>query len=249
MMKILCLTVIVVAACAGSVQTQLDGSVLTELTNQVDTFWQELFDGTSYSPDFLSSLSNLTDLQQKLNIPQTDVNFIQTLLPGNAASELSETVNSALLSGLQLADELEAEFCTPPFIQKGVNYPTECEGPEYIFTISGGYCFIDKDTKAVTCVKPQVILEKVAGTCTLKYTSPTTTFDKECKATKVFGDVQSGVLASYPGETFDLSQIYNLTQSSIKSDGLDLSNLFSNFLDTATPESAAESAASVAASG
>jgi uncharacterized membrane-anchored protein len=50
------------------------------------------------------------------------------------------------------------------------------QGPEYIFTISGGYCYIDKDTKAVTCVKPQVILEKVAGTCTLKYTSPTTTF-------------------------------------------------------------------------
>ena len=50
------------------------------------------------------------------------------------------------------------------------------QGPEYIFTISGGYCFIDKDTKAVTCVKPQVILEKVAGTCTLKHTSPTTTF-------------------------------------------------------------------------
>jgi len=72
--------------------------------------------------------------------------------------------------------------------------------------------------------------------------------DKECKATKVFGNSQSGVLASYPGETFDLSQIYNLTQSSMKSDGLDLSSLFSNFLDTATPESAAESAASVAAS-
>lgn len=56
-----------------------------------------------------------------------DVNFIQTLLPGNAASEVSDTVNSALLSGLQLADELEAEFCMPPYIQKGVNYPTECE--------------------------------------------------------------------------------------------------------------------------
>ncbi len=56
-----------------------------------------------------------------------DINFIQTLLPGNAASEISQTVNSALLSGLQLADELEAEFCTPPYIQKGVNYPTECE--------------------------------------------------------------------------------------------------------------------------
>ncbi len=50
------------------------------------------------------------------------------------------------------------------------------QGPEYIFTISGGYCYIDKDTQAVTCVKPQVVLEKVAGTCTLKYTSPTTTF-------------------------------------------------------------------------
>ncbi|DBA80641.1 TPA: hypothetical protein ACH3X1_007888 [Trebouxia sp. C0004] len=176
MLKTLCLTVVALAACAGSVQAQLDGSVLTDLTNQVNSFWQQLFDGTSYSPGFLSSLSNLTDLQQKLNIPQTDVNFIQSLLPGNAASEISETVNSALLTGLQLADELEAEFCTPPYIQKGVKYPTECEGPEYIFTISGGYCFIDKETKAVTCIKPQVILEKVAGTCTLKYTSPTTTF-------------------------------------------------------------------------
>ena len=133
--------------------------VAADLTTQVDSFWQELFDGTSYSPDFLSSLSNLTDLQQKLSIPQTgiacvgsfcspalsfllaqlrvvhsliinfaaDVNFIQTLLPGNAASEVSETVNSALLSGLQLAAQLESEFCTPPHIQKGINYPTECE--------------------------------------------------------------------------------------------------------------------------
>lgn len=73
--------------------------------------------------------------------------------------------------------------------------------------------------------------------------------DKECKVTKAFGDVQSGVLASYPGETFDLSQIYNLTLSSMKSDGLDLDNLFSGFLNSATPESAAESTASVAASG
>lgn len=50
------------------------------------------------------------------------------------------------------------------------------QGPEYTFTISGGYCTLDKDTKAVTCVKPEVTLEKTAGTCTLKYTSPTTAF-------------------------------------------------------------------------
>ena len=74
--------------------------------------------------------------------------------------------------------------------------------------------------------------------------------DKECKATKTFGAAQSGVLANLNGETFDLSQIYNLTQSAMKSDGLDLSNLFSGFLGSAaTPESAASSAASVAASG
>lgn len=50
------------------------------------------------------------------------------------------------------------------------------QGPEYTFTISGGYCTLDKDTKSVTCVKPVVTLEKTAGTCTLKYTSPTTAF-------------------------------------------------------------------------
>ena len=50
------------------------------------------------------------------------------------------------------------------------------QGPEYIFTISGGYCTLDKDTKSVTCVKPEVTLEKTAGTCTHKHTSPTTTF-------------------------------------------------------------------------
>ena len=50
------------------------------------------------------------------------------------------------------------------------------QGPEYTFTISGGYCTLDKDTKSVTCVKPEVTLEKTAGTCTLKYTSPTTAF-------------------------------------------------------------------------
>ena len=52
----------------------------------------------------------------------------------------------------------------------------QVQGPEYTFTISGGYCILDKDTKSVTCVKPQVTLEKTAGTCTLKYTSPTTAF-------------------------------------------------------------------------
>lgn len=42
--------------------------------------------------------------------------------------------------------------------------------------------------------------------------------DKECKVTKTFGDAQSGILANLNGETFDLSQIYNLTQSTLKSD-------------------------------
>ena len=50
------------------------------------------------------------------------------------------------------------------------------QGPKYVFTISGGYCYIVTDTKAVTCIKPQVTLKQVVGTCTLKYTSPTTTF-------------------------------------------------------------------------
>ena len=53
---------------------------------------------------------------------------------------------------------------------------TMLQGPEYIFTTSGGYCYINKVDKSVTCVKPEVTLEKVAGTCTHKYTSPTTTF-------------------------------------------------------------------------
>ena len=50
------------------------------------------------------------------------------------------------------------------------------QGPEYKFIISGGFCTLDKDTKSVTCVKPEVTLEKTAGTCTLKHTSPTTVF-------------------------------------------------------------------------
>ena len=55
------------------------------------------------------------------------VNFIQTLLPGNVASEISDTVNQGLLEGMNLYEELEAEFCTPAYLQKGVKYPTECE--------------------------------------------------------------------------------------------------------------------------
>ena len=45
--------------------------VLADLTNQVQSFWSELFNGKAYSPDFLSNLSNLTDVQQKLKIPET----------------------------------------------------------------------------------------------------------------------------------------------------------------------------------
>ena len=70
--------------------------------------------------------------------------------------------------------------------------------------------------------------------------------DKECKATKSFGDADSGVLASWPGETFDLSQIYNVTESAMKSSGFDVSNWLTTLLGQATPESAASSAASVA---
>ena len=44
---------------------------LADLTNQVESFWTELFDGTAYNPGFLSSLSNLTVVQQKLKIPET----------------------------------------------------------------------------------------------------------------------------------------------------------------------------------
>lgn len=95
MIKSSCFMLLALAVFAASAQAELDGSVLTgrcmipaslgthstcesrhacvraDLTSQVESFWQELFDGTSYSPDFLSSLSNMTELQQKLNIPET----------------------------------------------------------------------------------------------------------------------------------------------------------------------------------
>lgn len=73
--------------------------------------------------------------------------------------------------------------------------------------------------------------------------------DKECKATKAFGDGDSGVLASWPGQTFDLSQIYNMTESAMKSDDFDLSNWFSSFLGSSSPESDASAVANVTASG
>ena len=56
-----------------------------------------------------------------------DVNFLETLLPGSAASAISDTVNQGLLKGLELSEELEAEFCKPAYLQKGVKYPTQCE--------------------------------------------------------------------------------------------------------------------------
>lgn len=244
-MKTFFVTLLALAALAASAHAQLDASAMADVTSQVDSFWQQLFDGSSYSSGFLASLGNMTDDDQKLNIPDKEVNVLQTLLPGNAASEIVDTVDQALLSGLQLADELEAEFCTPAYLQKGVKYPTECEGPQFVFTISGGYCTIDDDTQAVTCVKPQVTLDKVAGTCTLKYTSPTTVFDKECKVTKVFGEADSGVLATTEGQTYDLSNVYNLTQTTVKSDNDQLSNWFTNFLSTGTPESASSANATV----
>ena len=45
--------------------------MFAEVSSQVESFWQELFDGTAYSSGFLSSLSNLTDLQQELQIPES----------------------------------------------------------------------------------------------------------------------------------------------------------------------------------
>ena len=63
-----------------------------------------------------------------------------------------------------------------PYVDRKLGPFALMQGPKYTFTISGGYCYIDKDTKSVTCVKPEVTLEKTAGTCTLKYTSPTTVF-------------------------------------------------------------------------
>ena len=135
------------------------GFDLADVSSQVESFWQELFDGTAYSPDFISSLSNLTDLQDKLKIPQSgtigsekscisyskvanqlvdaaDVNFIQTLLPGNAYSQISDTVNQALLKGMDLYDELDAEFCSPAYLQKGVKYPTQCEVSSWLLLCS-----------------------------------------------------------------------------------------------------------------
>lgn len=56
-----------------------------------------------------------------------DVNLLETLLPGSAASAISDTVNQGLLKGMELSDKLEKEFCTPAYLQKGVKYPTECE--------------------------------------------------------------------------------------------------------------------------
>lgn len=56
-----------------------------------------------------------------------DVNFLETLLPGSAASAIVDTVNQGLLKGMELSEELEAEFCTPAYLQKGVKYPTQCE--------------------------------------------------------------------------------------------------------------------------
>ena len=69
--------------------------------------------------------------------------------------------------------------------------------------------------------------------------------DKECKATKSFGDSESGVLASWPGQTFDLSQIYNTTESATKSSDFDWSNWLSTFLGDSTPESSAVANATV----
>ena len=66
--------------------------------------------------------------------------------------------------------------------------------------------------------------------------------DKECKATKVFGEVESGVLASWPGQDFDLSQIYNMTDSAMKSDGFSLSKWLDAFTGEATPASASANA-------
>ena len=67
--------------------------------------------------------------------------------------------------------------------------------------------------------------------------------DKECKYTKLFGTPDSGVLASFNSTTIDLSQIYNVTKTD------DMSNVWENFLNLATPTSSASAAASVAASG
>ena len=56
------------------------------------------------------------------------------------------------------------------------------QGPTYTFDISGGYCYIVTETKAVTCVKPTVTLNMDPGVCSLKYTTPTTVFVSYCAA-------------------------------------------------------------------
>ena len=66
--------------------------------------------------------------------------------------------------------------------------------------------------------------------------------DKECKASKIFGKADSGVLASWPGADFDLSQIYNKTQSAMTSDGFSMSNFLNSFVGEATPASASANA-------
>ena len=73
--------------------------------------------------------------------------------------------------------------------------------------------------------------------------------DKECKVTKVFGQGDSGVLATSEGQTFDLSNIYNLTDNAVKSDSTDLTSWFTTFLSNGTPESAASANASVTDDG
>ena len=107
---------------------------------------------------------------------------------------------------MDLYDQLDTEFCTPAYLQKGVKYPTQCkvscwlpvdshladaalvavrvfnafwwllQGPTYKFVVSGGYCYIVTETKAVTCVKPTVTLKASPGVCSLKHTTPTTVF-------------------------------------------------------------------------
>ena len=66
--------------------------------------------------------------------------------------------------------------------------------------------------------------------------------DKECKASKVFGESDSGFLASWPGADFDLSQIYNKTESAMKTDGFSMPNLLSTFVGEASPASASADA-------
>ena len=66
--------------------------------------------------------------------------------------------------------------------------------------------------------------------------------DKECKASKVFGEADSGVLASWPGADFDLSQIYNKTASAMKTDEFSMSNFLNSFVGEATPASASANA-------